>query len=149
MAPNDWMAGTVDGYGIIIDRFGKVQSQFHAHETGLWNAASQTVILTEHITFLQGSTDKPTDRIWTFREVTPGHWTGTAPDVIGTAAGMQVGNAWHLVFRQNLPIGGHHVEVTVDDWRWRESGTVAFDSSTISKFGIQLASSKIAFVKAD
>jgi hypothetical protein len=149
MSPADWMVGTVDGYGLAIDRFGKVKSQFHAHEIGSWDAASRTVTLVENITYLQGSPDSPTERTWRFVEGSPGHWTGTAADVIGTAVGEQAGNAWHLVFQQELPVGGHQVEVSVDDWRWREAGNVAVDSSVISKAGITLATATIAFVKAE
>jgi hypothetical protein len=148
MSPSDWMVGTVDGYGLIMDRFGTVKSQFHAHETGTWDPASRTVTLVERIDYLQGSSDPPTGRVWRFVENAPGHWTGTASDVKGTAAGEQLGNAWHLTFRQMLPVGGHQVEVSVDDWRWRESPNVAIDYSTISKFGLRLATAQIAFVKS-
>ncbi len=152
MAPEQWMVGAVDGYGVIRDRFGAVKSQFHAHEVGTWDAASQTVTLVEHIEYLQGTpdhpADKPTDRTWRFVEASPGRWTGTAADVIGTAVGEQQGNAWHLMFHQTLPVGGNQVEVAIDDWRLREADDVAVDYSTISKFGFELASAEIAFVKA-
>lgn len=147
MSPADWMVGTVDGYGLAIDRFGSVKSQFHAHEVGTWDAATRTVTLNERIDYLQGSGDAPIDRVWRFVEVAPGHWTGTAADVIGTATGEQAGNAWHLMFHQKLPVGGHQIEVAVDDWRWREADGVAVDSSTISKLGVTLATAQIAFVK--
>jgi hypothetical protein len=149
MAPDKWMLGTVDGYGLIVDRFGSVQGQFHAHEVGDWNAATQTMTVTEHITYLQGSTTPPSDRVWKFVQTSPGHWTGTAADVIGTAVGEQLGNAWHLKFSQNLPVGGQEVEVAVEDWRWRESDTVALDQSTITKLGLTLATGEIAFVKSN
>lgn len=149
MSPQNWMVGTVDGYGIITDRFGNVKSQFHAHEVGTWDPATSTVTLTEHINYLQGSTAPPTDRIWHFTETSNGNWTGTADDVIGTAIAQQQGNAWHLVFHQKLPVGSHQLEVTVDDWRIRESDNVALDTSTISKFGIHLATAQIAFIKSD
>jgi hypothetical protein len=149
MAPQDWMTGTVDGYGFIIDRFGNVQSQFHAHEVGNWNPSTQSITLTEKITYLQNSRAKPTFRIWHFTQVAPGEWTGTASDVIGTAKATQQGNAWHLVYRQFLPVHGHQVAVTVDDWRIREDERVALDRATISKLGLCLATSEIAFVKSD
>jgi hypothetical protein len=149
MAPDAWMFGTVDGYGLIIDRFGSVKSQFHAHEVGNWDPASQTVTVNEHIVYLQGSTDDASDRTWRFVQTSPGHWSGTAADVIGTAVGEQKGNAWHLIFRQKLPVGGSQVEVDVDDWRWREADTVAIDHSTVSKFGVTLATGEIAFVKSN
>jgi hypothetical protein len=149
MSPAEWMTGTVDGYGVIIDRFGSVKSQFHAHEEGRWDPATRSVTLVEHITYLQGSSDPPTDRTWHFVENEPGHWTGTAADVIGVAVGEQQGNAWHLVFHQDLPVGGHQIEVLVDDWRWREADNVAIDSSTISKAGFTLATAQIAFVKSN
>jgi hypothetical protein len=31
MSSDKWMFGTVDGYGLIADRFGSVKSQFYAH----------------------------------------------------------------------------------------------------------------------
>jgi len=145
MGPLHWMAGTVDGYGLVTDRFGTVKSQFHAHEVGSWDAATQTVTVVEHITYLQGSPDAPQDRTWKFVQTSPGHWTGTAADVIGTAVGEESGNAWHLTFRQELS----GLEVSIDDWRWRESDTVAIDHSTISKLGVTLATAEIAFVKSN
>jgi hypothetical protein len=147
MAPHDWMSGTVDGYGVIRDRFGNVKSQFHAHETGVWDAATLRLTLTERITYLQGSTQPPTDRVWHFAEISPGHWTGSAADIIGTAQAEQQGNAWHLTYAQNLPVGGHQLAVHVDDWRFREADQVAVDTATISKLGVTLANSSIAFVK--
>ena len=147
MAPPNWMAGTVDGYGVIVDRFGNVKSQFHAHEVGAWDAQTQSLTLAEHIVYLQGSTDPPTDRIWHFTEITPGRWNGTASDIIGTARAEQQGNVWHLVFDQDLPINGHQIAVHIDDWRFREAEDVALDISTVSKFGVRLAVSNIAFIK--
>ena len=149
MAPQIWMVGNVEGYGVIVDRFGNVKSQFHAHEMGVWDPATRVVTLTEHITYLQGDTQPPTNRVWHFQEMAPGKWTGTANDVIGTATAEQAGNAWHLRYRQKLPIGGHEIEVSVDDLRLREAGNVAVDYSTISKLGIHLATAEIAFVKSD
>jgi hypothetical protein len=148
MSPADWMVGSVDGYGLITDRFGTVRNQFHAQEVGTWDAAARSVTVVEHIVYLQGSTDAPQDRTWTFTETSPGHWTGTAADVIGTAVGETQGNAWHLMFHQKLPVNGSELEVAVDDWRWRESDNVAIDYSTVSKFGVTLATGEIAFVKA-
>ena len=148
MSPADWMVGTVDGYGFVTDRFGTVKSQFHAHEVGSWDAQTRSVTLVEHITYLQGSPDAPTDRTWRFVEQSSGHWLGTANDVIGTAIGEQQGNAWHLTFQQLLPIGGQQVEVSIDDWRLREADKVAIDRSEISKLGIHLATAEIAFVKS-
>ncbi len=149
MSPAVWMAGTVDGYGLIFDRFGTVKSQFHAHEAGAWDPAARTLTLHEAITYLQGDPQTPTERTWRFVEITRGQWTGTANDVIGTATGQQRGNAWHLVFHQLLPVGGHRIEVTVNDWRFREANNVALDRSTISKLGIGLATAEIAFVKSE
>jgi len=146
MAPNIWMVGDVEGYGVIRDRFGTVKSQFHIREVGNWDPATRTVTLVEHTVYLQSSS-KPSDRIWHFVESSPGSWTGTAADVIGTATGEQQGNAWHLIFRQTIPVGGHQVEVTVNDWRLREGDTVAIDHSTLTKLGVELASAEIAFVK--
>ncbi len=78
----------------------------------------------------------------------PDNWmAGTAADITGTATGTQAGNAWHLSFNQNLPVNGHELAVHVEDWRIRESNNVAIDISTISKLGIRLAVSDIAFVK--
>jgi len=88
MSPEHWMVGAVDGYGLITDRFGTVRNQFHAHEVGSWDAAAKSVTVVEHIVYLQGSADAPQDRTWTFTETSPGHWTGTAADVIGTAIGV-------------------------------------------------------------
>ena len=133
--------GTVDGWGMVQDRSGKQLRRFHVVIVCSWNGDTGT--LDESFEWSDGRREK---RVWTI--VKNGDcYTGTAGDVVGTAAGKATGNALRWVYVLRLPAdqGGH--EVDVDDWMYLVDEDTLLNRSTINKFGIRFADITIGFRK--
>ena len=92
--------GTIDGWGMVQDRSGKVTRRFHVVIDAKWNA--DTGVLDESFQWSDGKTEK---RIWTIKK-NGDQYVGTAGDVVGTAAGEAVGNALRWKYVLALPVDG-------------------------------------------
>jgi len=137
----DYFNGTVDGWGMVQDRSGKVLRRFHVVIVSSWSGDAGT--LDETFDWSDGKKEK---RVWTI--VKSGErYTGRAADVVGSAAGEAAGNALRWVYVLKLPAdqGGH--EVDVDDWMYLVDDDTMLNRSTIKKFGIRFAEITIAFRK--
>ena len=80
-----YFSGTVDGWGIFTDRSNKVVKRFVVEVRG--TVAGETLTLDEDFRYSDGTTSK---RTWTIVRAPGGRFSGTAPDVIGTALGEPV-----------------------------------------------------------
>lgn len=133
--------GTVDGWGMVQDRSGTVLRRFHVVIDSAWNGDSGT--LDERFDWSDGKKER---RVWRI-DKNGDRYTGTAADVVGTAAGEAAGNAlrWAYVLRLPAEQGGYEVEV--DDWMFLVDNDTLLNRSTISKFGIRFGEVTIGFRK--
>lgn len=136
-----YFSGTVDGWGMVQDRSGKVLRRFHVVIVCNWNGDTGT--LDETFDWSDGKKEK---RIWTVVK-NGDRYTGRAGDVVGEAAGEASGNAlrWNYVLRLPADQGGH--EVDVDDWMYMVDADTLLNRSTINKFGIRFGDITISFRK--
>jgi hypothetical protein len=136
-----YFSGTVDGWGMVQDRSGRQLRRFHVVIVCSWNGDTGT--LDETFEWSDGRKEK---RVWTILK-NGDRYTGTAGDVVGTAAGEAAGNALRWVYVLKLPVeqGGH--EVDVDDWMYQVDEDTLLNRSTINKFGIRFADITIGFRK--
>ena len=136
-----YFSGTVDGWGMVQDRSGKQLRRFHVVIVCTWNGDTGT--LDETFEWSDGRREK---RVWSIVK-SGDRYTGTAGDVVGSAAGEAAGNALRWVYVLKLPAeqGGH--EVDVDDWMYLVDQDTLLNRSTINKFGIRFADITIAFRK--
>ena len=74
-------------------------------------------------------------------------YTGTADDVVGTASGRAVGNAFQWAYTLQLPVDGKVYEVQFDDWMYLVDERVMLNRATMSKFGIRLGEVTLSFQK--
>jgi hypothetical protein len=134
--------GRVDGWGMVQDRSGKVLRRFYVRIEAGWQGNVGT--LDESFEWSDGKKEK---RVWTITRVGPNRYTGTAADVVGTAAGEAQGNAlqWRYVLRLPPEQGGWAVDL--DDWMYLVDADTMLNRSTITKFGIRFAEITIAFRK--
>lgn len=137
----EYFSGTVDGWGVVQDRSGKVTRRFKVEIICTWKGNEG--VLDETFWWSDGKTEK---RVWTIRK-DGNRYTGTAGDVVGTAAGVAAGNAlqWNYVLRLPPDLGG--VDVNMDDWMWLIDADTLGNRTTMSKFGIRLAEITIFFRK--
>ena len=121
--------------GVVYGPLGRVTSRFVADLHAGWEGTNG--FMTEKFKYDNGSVQ---DRRWAFRVTSDdGSFEATAPDIIGTSYGRQMGSAVELKYTLRLPesSGGHVLNGT--DWMYQlENGTIV-NRSQFSKFGIKLA----------
>ena len=134
--------GTLDAYGVFLDRSGKVVRRFTVVMNCSWNGADG--VLDEDFIYSDGEKQK---RIWRMKHLGEGRYTGTADDVIGTALGQSSGNAFRWGYTLSLPVDGKVYQVQFDDWMYLMDDRVMLNKATMSKFGIYLGEVQLTFVK--
>jgi hypothetical protein len=134
--------GTLDAYGVFLDRSGKVARRFTVVMRCTWNGDEG--VLDEDFTYSDGTTEK---RVWRLKHLGNGRYSGTAGDVVGTALGETQGNAFRWGYTLSLPVDGKVYEVQFDDWMYLMDDRVMLNKAVMSKFGIRLGEVMLSFVK--
>jgi hypothetical protein len=133
--------GTVDGWGMVQDRSGKVLRRFHVRIDGTWEGNRGT--LDEHFEYADGTRER---RTWQL--VKDGsRYTGTAGDVVGTARGEAQGNALHWNYVLAVPIDGTVWQLDMDDWMYLVDEQTLLNRTAMSKFGVTVGEVTLAFRK--
>ena len=143
----EFFAGESIAYGVFEDRFGNLQRQFRVNLTG--TVEGDTLTLEEGFLYDDGERDS---RTWVIknegvRENGMIAYSGTAADVTGTASGIVAGNGLNWAYDVVLEMGGTDVEVHFDDWIYRQDEDVAINRAYISKYGIEIGSVTIVFLR--
>ena len=134
--------GTLDAYGVFLDRSGKVARRFTVVMNCSWNGADG--VLDEDFIYSDGEKQK---RVWRMKYLGEGRYSGTAGDVIGTALGQTSGNAFRWGYTLSLPVDDKVYEVQFDDWMYLMDDRVMLNKAVMSKFGIYLGEVQLTFVK--
>jgi len=143
----DFFAGDSVAYGIFEDRFGNLRRQFRVNMTG--TVDGDTLTLVEDFLYDDG---ERADRTWVIRKTGTdargiATYEGNAADVTGTASGLVAGNALNWEYDVVLEMSGSEVKVHFDDWIYRQDEDVAINRAFISKFGIEIGSVTIVFLR--
>ena len=134
--------GTLDAYGVFTDRSGAVVKRFSVVMVCQWNGNEG--VLDEDFTYSDGSKQK---RIWRLSKLADGRYVGTADDVLGSAQGQTLGNAFHWKYTLNLPVDGKTYEVQFDDWMYLMNDRVMLNKASMRKFGFELGEVTLSFYK--
>jgi hypothetical protein len=132
--------GQLEAPGIVTDRAGKVLRRFTVHMTGRWNGDEG--VLEEDFRYSDGSTER---RVWHLTRGGDGRYTGRAADVVGTAQGVESGNALNWRYTLRIPVDGRVFDVDLDDWMYLVDEQVMLNRATMSKFGIRVGEVLLAF----
>jgi hypothetical protein len=132
--------GQVDGWGLFMDRQGKVVKRFTVAMDCSWRGDEG--VLDEHFVFSDGTRQQ---RVWHLRRGADGSYTGRAGDVVGEAQGQAAGNAFHWNYTLALPVDGRVWDVQMDDWMFLVDREVLLNRTTMSKFGLRLGEVMISF----
>lgn len=125
--------GTLDGWGMVQDRSGKVTRRFTVVIRASWRGDTGT--LDEDFTWSDGERQK---RVWTIRKLADGRYAGTAADVVGEARGVSAGNALNWRYQLAVPIDGRTWHLDFDDWMFLVDERVLLNRAVMSKFGVRL-----------
>ncbi|NJM32347.1 MAG: DUF3833 domain-containing protein [Limnobacter sp.] len=124
--------GTIDAWGVVQDRSGKVIKRFSVVMKCNWMGNTGT--LDEQFTYADGTTQQ---RIWTV--VKKGNeYTGTAADVKGQATGIAAGNALNWSYTLLLPIDNSVYEIQFDDWLYLMDEKTMLNRAVMSKLGFRI-----------
>ncbi|MBT0571093.1 DUF3833 domain-containing protein [Curvibacter sp. CHRR-16] len=134
--------GVIDAYGVFTDRSGAVVKRFSVVMQCQWNGAQG--VLDEDFVYSDGTVQK---RIWRLTQLPDGRYTGVADDVVGTAQGRAMGNAFNWQYTLRLPVDGSVYEVQFDDWMYLMNEQVMLNKATMSKFGVRLGEVTLSFNK--
>ena len=142
LAIEDYFNGRVEAYGLFEDRFGTLRRQFTVTIDGTWDG--EVLVLDERFAYSDGETDR---RVWTIRKKGPHLYEGAADDIIGTATGESYGNALNWRYTMDLKVGDGSLRVRFDDWMFLLTQDVMMNRAKVSKFGIEIGTVTLAFVK--
>ena len=139
--------GQTVAYGIFEDRFGNIRRQFRVKLNGQLDG--NDLILDEDFLYDDGEQAK---RIWTITNSGKNaaglyQYQGTADDITGTASGIVAGNTMNWSYDVVLNMSGQDVEVHFDDWIYKQDEEVAINRAYISKYGIEIGSVTIVFLR--
>lgn len=132
--------GTVDGWGLVQDRSGRVMRRFQVRIEASWQGPVGT--LDETFEWSDGKREK---RVWKITRTGAGTYEGTAADVVGKAVGEASGNALRWAYVLRLPEEQGGWDVVLDDWMYLVDGDTMLNRSVITKFGLRFAEITIAF----
>ena len=139
--------GNTFAYGIFEDRFGNLKRQFRVNISGTID--DETLTLDEDFLYDDGEKDK---RIWKIKKITKKDkiiYEGKAEDIEGTATGSISGNTLNWSYDIYLNIKGSNIKVHFNDWIYKQSENLAINRAYVSKFGINIGSVTLVFLRGD
>ena len=138
----EYFEGEVEAWGILQDRKGKVTRSFNAKMSGKFE--NNILTLEEDFYWKDGEVQK---RIWIIEKIDEHNYSGTAPDVVGTAKGVSYGNAFKFEYNLMVPFKGRSIKIRFDDWIFKQDDKVAINRATLSKFGFKVGELTVFFRK--
>lgn len=143
----EFFEGDLVAYGQFQDVLGTVRRSFVVDLHGEWDG--ETLTLTEDFRYEDGSTEQ---RIWSLVKTGPESWEGTAPGVIGTATGEEMGDRFNWRYEIDLPIPSadgsvETLRVEFDDWMWLLTEDRLFNRAYVKRFGLDIGDVSISFEK--
>jgi hypothetical protein len=134
--------GRTVAHGQFQDLFGTVRRRFVVTIDGDWDGRILT--LDENFVYEDGTTE---NRRWTLAKTGPGSWEGTAPGVIGIAAGRERGDTFNWRYRIDLPVPDGTLRVDFDDWMWLLSDDRLLNIAYMRRAGVTIGQVVIFFEK--
>ena len=144
----EFFKGETVAYGIFEDRFGNLKRQFRVNING--KVDNQILTLDEDFLYDDGEQAK---RIWKIEKKIDDNqkivYEGQADDVEGKASGLISGNALNWSYDIYLNIKGSDIKVHFNDWIYKQSKDLAINRAYVSKFGINIGSVTLVFLRGD
>ena len=138
----EYFDGETKAWGLIVDRFGKMQRTFKVRLDG--NIDNKQLLLKEYFTYNDGETEY---REWIIKKIDTGTYEGKSKDTIGVAKGKQDGNTMRMVYDTTISIGETDIRVSFDDRFVKADKKVVINRAEILKWGIKIADVTIFFSK--
>ncbi|MFW1677172.1 DUF3833 family protein [Pontibacter sp. JAM-7] len=135
-----FFAGSSRAWGIFEDRFGILRRSFVVDIKG--EVSGNQLCLRENFVYDDG---EQAQRVWYITALGQSHYSGTAADIPGVAAGFSDGAKLRWKYVMRLTTNNISVNVRVDDHIYRLPDGSALSRGYISKWGIRLGSVTLFF----
>ena len=139
----EYFQGKTTGWGMVQDRKGNLTRRFVVGIQGTVSGGNK-LVLEEDFDWSDG---EKSSRTWTIQKTGEHTFTGTADDVVGSAAGAAYGNVLNWVYYLDIVADGKTWKVHLDDWMFLQNDDVLINKTKMSKFGISLGDITIVFRK--
>jgi hypothetical protein len=143
LRPERFLAGDLEGWGVVERVTGGLQQRFTVKAHGSWDEAAQRLTFTETWTFDDGRQDTLSWRI--FRQA-DGRYSGQEPRLEGEAVGDAAGCAFHWRYTRDTPqkegAAGEELASMVlnfNDWFYRIDERVVMVRGSAGRAGIPFA----------
>jgi len=142
LRPEDFLAGDLEGWGVVERVTGGLQQRFTVRACGSWDEAAQLLSFTETWTFDDGRQDTLSWRIIRRAE---GRYAGHEPRLEGEAEGERAGCAFHWRYTRDTPQKGGEpgVETSMvlnfNDWFYRIDERVVMIRGSAGRAGLPFA----------
>ena len=137
-----YFEGSVEAWGLLQDRKGKVTRQFKADMFGKFE--NNILTLEEEFFWTDGEKQM---RVWKIKKIDEHNYIGTAPDVVGEAKGFSYGSAFKFEYDLMIPIKGKNIKISFDDWIFKQDDKVAINRAKLTKFGFKVGELTVFFRK--
>ena len=137
-----YFEGSVEAWGLLQDRKGKVTRQFKADMFGKFE--NNILTLEEEFFWTDGEKQM---RVWKIKKIDEHNYIGTAPDVVGEAKGFSYGSAFKFEYDLMIPIKGKNIKISFDDWIFKQDDKVAINRAKLTKFGFKVGELTVFFLK--
>lgn len=138
----DYLNGTLDAYGLFINRQGQVTRRMHVVMKASWTGDEG--VLDEDFTWSDGEKQK---RVWHLKKISPTKYEGRADDVVDVAQGEVSGNAFHWVYTLAVKVNDSVYNFSFDDWMYLMEDQILINRTEMSKFGLTVGEINIVFIK--
>jgi hypothetical protein len=136
-----YFSGTVDGWGMVQNRSGKVTQRFSVRIEG--RVEGNRLALEEFFEYDDGRKEQKTWRL-----VKNGNrYTGRREDTVGEGEGRQEGNAFNIRYVLRVPVEGRTWDIDMDDWMYLIDEKTVLNRTRMSKFGFRVGEVSVAFRK--
>lgn len=137
-----FLCGKTRAWGIVEDRFGRIQRKFSLEMHGHWQG--DVFHLDESFRFDDGEEDS---RTWLVTPGKNGRFTATCGDCVGHAEGQASGDTISMSYRFRIMVGGRAFVVGFDDRIFRMDENLAINRATMRKWGIKVGELSAVFMR--
>jgi hypothetical protein len=127
--------GKTTAHGLVKGWNGNVVRRFTAEINGTFDAQGNGRL---DEVFYWSDGERQT-RTWELTKTGPNTFKGTAGDVVGEAQGQMAGNALNMRYTLEVPVGERTMHFAMDDWMYLLPDGTIMNTTSMRKFGIQVA----------
>lgn len=142
----EFFDGSVNGFGFMHTRFGKLAQQFDISAEGQWDAEKQILALTETYQFDDGYRD---ELKWQISKLSDTRYRGVEPRLKGDAEGEQWAHHFRWRYVRDVPQkGGKSTRLTFDDCFYLQSPKLLMARASVARFGFEVGIISVSYVKS-